>query len=122
MASSRDALGGAGSGEFDATYGHNLINPRKQYKFEGDISSKLIIGECRAPVYIRLGVLESDEHIIQTVAHEISEIEEARYAMKVLTSGRTFLDKTRPNIKGNWHYDAVTAGDQAVNAFRTRIK
>jgi len=107
-----------GGGEFDATYGPNLINPNAQYRFDVNIASKLANGDSGVTIYLRPGVLESDEHIVQAVAHEMSEIEMASYEMKGWVSGKQFNQWTAPNVKNNWHYDAVIAGDKAVNAFR----
>lgn len=89
-----------------------------QYRFDVNIASTLANGDRGVTIYLRPAVFESDEHIVQAVAHEISEIEMASYEMMRWVSGKQFSQWTAPNVKGNWHYDAVIAGDKAVNAFR----
>ena len=64
--------------EFDASYGFVGSNS-PSVTFNRNIASPMSDGSSRINVYVRRQVFESDESIVQTLSHEIFEIEELRY-------------------------------------------
>jgi len=109
-----------GGKAFDARYGPNTIEDTATYTY----AKSIIRGAADEPatIFLRPGLLESDEALVQTVAHEMSEMGVLATRMKALTSGKQYWEWVRPDRQGNLHYDAVVAGDAALLRFREALR
>ncbi len=75
----------------------------------------------KVPVRVWVGVLNSDEAIVATFAHELFELEFLRPLMQ---EGRitieSFIEHTRPDSPRNLHSEAWDIADRAVETMRER--
>ncbi|WND82018.1 putative Ig domain-containing protein [Lysobacter capsici] len=102
---------------FDATYG-NVSNRVDVVSFRDNIESVMANGERKVPIWIRDKVFESDEHIVQSLTHEIFEIEELRYDAYTPIPIYKYNNMISPYNSGNLHHQATKIGDRAILDFR----
>ncbi|SDY36060.1 YD repeat-containing protein [Lysobacter sp. yr284] len=110
------ALADAYQFEFNATYGR-IDSTTKHVSFKETVQEE-IGGTRKSVIRVRGTVFESDEHIVQTLTHEFSEIEELEYRAARPVSVREYNQMILPNIEGNLHYHAVKAADDMLELYR----
>jgi hypothetical protein len=103
--------------EFDARYGM-VKNDATSVSFRQNIASTNFDGTQRIPVYVRGGVFDSDEAIVQVLSHEIYEIEALRYEANRAISANQYRSLVRNDRADNLHYQAVQDGDEWLRIFR----
>jgi len=103
--------------EFDARYGM-VRSDAASVSFRQNIASTNIDGSQRIPVYVRGGVFDSDEAIVQVLSHEIYEVEALRREAASSLSVSQYRNLVRSDRMDNLHYQAVEDGDAWLRIFR----
>jgi hypothetical protein len=86
--------------------------------FRKNIASTNMDGTQRIPVYVRGGVFDSDEAIVQVLSHEIHETQVLRYEAATPLSVNQYRNLIRSDRVDNLHYQAVHEGDAWLRVFR----
>jgi hypothetical protein len=103
--------------EFDATFG-DVPGSTTWVQFSKHIASCQSDGAQKIPVYVRRGVFESDEAIVQVLSHEIHETQELKYLAHRPISVHEYASLVRPDRPNNLHWQAVLEGDARLQRFR----